>query len=99
MSKRALRNAPDNAAARLLAARLARTDGDFDCALSHLDHAIAIAPQREAFIEKARTLDQAGLRPQARQAWNAILDVIPDQRKPPRGWGISHGRTVRRRSL
>jgi tetratricopeptide (TPR) repeat protein len=69
---------PDNAAARLLAARIARAEKDFDRALSHLDHAIAIAPQREAFIEKARTLDQAGLRPQARQAWRAILDVIPD---------------------
>jgi tetratricopeptide (TPR) repeat protein len=69
---------PDNAAARLLAARLARTAGDFDRALSHLDQAIALAPQRDAFIEKARTLDQAGLRPQARQAWRAILEVIPD---------------------
>jgi tetratricopeptide (TPR) repeat protein len=69
---------PDSAAARLLAARLARAAGDFDGALSHLDQAIAIAPQREAFTEKARTLDQAGLRPQARQAWRAILDVIPD---------------------
>jgi tetratricopeptide (TPR) repeat protein len=69
---------PDNAAARLLAARLARSDQDFERALEHLDSAIAISPQREAFIEKARTLDQAGLRPQARQAWNAILDVVPD---------------------
>jgi tetratricopeptide (TPR) repeat protein len=69
---------PDNAAARLLAARLARTATDFGRALSHLDHAIAIAPQREAFVEKARTLDQAGLRPQARQAWNAIREVVPD---------------------
>src|SRR6202167_1571632 len=69
---------PDNAAARLLAARLARAAGDFDRALSHLDQAIALAPQREAFVEKARTLDRAGLRPQARQAWNAILDVLPD---------------------
>ena len=68
---------PDNAAARLLAARLARTARDFDAALSHLDQAIAIAPQREAFLEKARTLDQAGLRPQPRQAWRAILDVVP----------------------
>jgi tetratricopeptide (TPR) repeat protein len=68
---------PDNAVARLLAARLARTAGDFDRALSHLDRVIAIAPQREAFVEKARTLDQAGLRPQARQAWNAILDAVP----------------------
>ena len=69
---------PDNAAARLLAARLARTAGDFDGALSHLDRAIAIAPQREAFVEKARTHEQAGLRRQARQAWKAILDVVPD---------------------
>ena len=69
---------PDNAAARLLAARLARAAGDFDRALSHLDQAIALAPQREAFVEKARTLDQAGLRPQARQAWGAILEVVPD---------------------
>ena len=69
---------PDNVAARLLAARLARMAGDFDRALSHLDRVIALAPQREAFIEKARTLDQAGLRPQARQAWKAILDAIPD---------------------
>lgn len=69
---------PDNAAARLLAARIARAAGDFDRALLHLDQATALSPQREAFIEKARTLDQAGLRPQARQAWGAILDVIPD---------------------
>ncbi|MGO8912889.1 MAG: tetratricopeptide repeat protein [Bradyrhizobium sp.] len=69
---------PDNAAAHLLAARLARAARDFDGALSHLDRAIAIAPQREIFLEKARTLDQAGLRPQARQAWRAILDVIPE---------------------
>ncbi len=69
---------PDNAAAGLLAARIARTLRDFDGALSHLDRAIAIAPQRELFLEKARTLDQAGLRPQARQAWRAILDVIPE---------------------
>ena len=69
---------PDNASARLLAARLARAAGDFDRALSHLDRAIALAPQRDAFIEKARTLDQAGLRPQARQAWRAILEIIPD---------------------
>ena len=69
---------PDNAAAHLLAARIARAGKNFEDALSHLDRAIAIAPQREVFLEKARTLDQAGLRPQARQAWRAILDVIPD---------------------
>src|ERR1700674_525431 len=69
---------PDNAAAHLLAARIARAGKKFEDALSHLDRAIALAPQREAFLEKARTLDQAGLRQQARQAWQAILDVIPD---------------------
>jgi tetratricopeptide (TPR) repeat protein len=68
---------PENAAAHLLAARIARAAGDFDAALTHLDRAITIAPQRESFLEKARTLDQAGLGPQAREAWRAILDVIP----------------------
>ena len=68
---------PDNAAAHLLAARIARARDAFDDALSHLDRAIALAPQREAFLEKARTLDQAGLKPQAREAWRAILQVIP----------------------
>jgi tetratricopeptide (TPR) repeat protein len=65
-----------NAAAHLLAARIARAAKDFDGALTHLDRTIAIAPQREAFLEKARTLDQAGLRPQAREAWRAILEVV-----------------------
>jgi tetratricopeptide (TPR) repeat protein len=69
---------PDNAAAHLLAARIARAGKNFEDALSHLDRAIAISPQREVFVEKARTLDHAGLRPQARQAWRAILDVVPE---------------------
>ena len=69
---------PDNAAAHLLAARIARAGKNFEDALLHLDRAIALAPQREVFVEKARTLDQAGFRPQARQAWRAILDVIPE---------------------
>jgi tetratricopeptide (TPR) repeat protein len=68
---------PANAAAQLLAARIARATKDFGGALSHLDRAIAIAPQRVAFLEKARTLDQAGLRLAAREAWRAILEVIP----------------------
>jgi tetratricopeptide (TPR) repeat protein len=68
---------PDNAAALLLAARIARADKDFNAALTHLDSAISIAPQRHAFVEKARTLDQAGLRQQAREARQAILKVIP----------------------
>ena len=68
--------------ASLLAGRLARMAGDFDAALGHLDRVIALAPQREAFLEKARTLDQASLlqaslRPQARAAWQAILEVVP----------------------
>ena len=73
---------PGNAAAHLLAARIARAAKDLDGALAHLDRAITIAPQREVFVEKARTLDQASssqvsLRPQAREAWRAILDVVP----------------------
>ncbi len=78
---------PGNAAALLLAARIARTAGDFDTALAHLDRAIAIAPQRETFVEKARTLDQASLqqtglqqtnlRAPARAAWQAILNIAP----------------------
>jgi tetratricopeptide (TPR) repeat protein len=80
--KTSLAKRPDNAAAQLLAARVARAAGDFGAALSHLDRVIAIAPQREAFLEKARTLDQAALRqadllPQAHEAWRAILEVIP----------------------
>jgi tetratricopeptide (TPR) repeat protein len=77
---------PDNASARLLAARIARTAGDFDGALSHLDLIIAAAPQRDAFLEKARTLDQASLhntslREPAREAWRAILKVIPQSQE------------------
>jgi tetratricopeptide (TPR) repeat protein len=69
---------PGNAAAHLLAARIARAASDYDAALAHLDRVIAIAPQREVFLEKARTLDQADLRPQARAAWQAILQVVPE---------------------
>jgi tetratricopeptide (TPR) repeat protein len=68
---------PANTAAHLLAARIARDAKDFGGALSHLDRAIAIAPQREIFLEKARILDQAGHRLQAREAWRAILEVVP----------------------
>src|ERR1700738_2209010 len=45
---------PDNAAAGLLAVRIARAAKDFGGALTHLDRLIATAPQREIFIEKAR---------------------------------------------
>jgi tetratricopeptide (TPR) repeat protein len=76
-----LKKRPDNAPALLLAARIARTASDFDAALTHLDRAIALAPQREAFLEKARTLDQAGLAPQAREAWRAIVKIIPQHQE------------------
>ena len=76
-----LKARPGSAAARLLAARIARAEQDFEAALAHLDHAIAIAPQREIFVEKARTLDQAGLRVRAREAWQAILKVIPQHQE------------------
>jgi tetratricopeptide (TPR) repeat protein len=72
---------PDNAAALLLAARISRAASDFDAALTHLDRAIALAPQREMFVEKARTLDQAGLAPQAREVWRAILKIIPQHQE------------------
>jgi tetratricopeptide (TPR) repeat protein len=76
-----LKARPDNAAARLLAGRIARAEQDFDGALAHLDRAAALSPQRDVFIEKARTLDQAGLKPQAREAWQAILKVIPQHQE------------------
>ena len=63
---------------------------DFDAALAHLDRSIAVAPQREAFVEKARTLDQAGLQDaQAREAWRAILEVCRSTRRPPARLGRS----------
>ena len=73
---------PGHAAAHLLAARIARAAKDFDAALSHLDRALAMAPQREGFLEKARTLDQASvyqanLRTATREAWQAILKIVP----------------------
>lgn len=76
-----LASRPSSAPAQLLAARIARAAGDCDSALAHLDRTIAIAPQREAFFEKARTLDQAGLKPQAREAWKAILEAIPQHQE------------------
>lgn len=72
---------PDNAAAQLLAARLARGLGDFDAALVHLDRAFALSPQRETLFEKARTLDAAGLKSHAREAWRAILNELPQSRE------------------
>lgn len=72
---------PDSAPAQLLAGRIARGLGDFDAALAHLDRALALSPQREALFEKARTLDAAGLKPQAREAWRAILKALPQSQE------------------
>ncbi len=77
---------PDNTAARLLAARIARTAGNIGAALALLDEVITASPSREAFLEKARTLDQASLsqksiREQAREAWRFILKVIPQSQE------------------
>jgi len=72
---------PDNAAARLLAARIARAAADHDAALAHLDRAIALKPQRDLFIEKARALDLAGHKAEAREAWQAILKAIPEHQE------------------
>jgi tetratricopeptide (TPR) repeat protein len=68
---------PDSTPALLLAARIARALSDFDAALRYLDRALALSPQREALFEKARTLDAAGLKPQARDAWRAVLEALP----------------------
>ena len=72
---------PDNAPARLLAGRIARAAGDFPAALTHFDRAIALSPERDTFVEQARTLDQAGHRAPAREAWAAILKVIPQHQE------------------
>jgi tetratricopeptide (TPR) repeat protein len=76
-----LANRPDSAPARLLAGRIARSLGDFEAALVHLDRALALSPQPEALFEKARTLEAAGLKPQARDAWRAILEALPQSRE------------------
>src|SRR6202012_5873616 len=76
-----LKKRPDSAPALLLAARIARAASDFDAALKHLDRAIALVPQRDMFVEKARTLDQAGQASQAREAWRAILKIIPQHQE------------------
>ncbi|KWV47197.1 hypothetical protein AS156_20265 [Bradyrhizobium macuxiense] len=72
---------PDNAAARLLAARLARAEQDFETALTHLDRAMALKPQRDVFVEQARTLELAGRKAQAREAWQAILKAVPQHQE------------------
>jgi tetratricopeptide (TPR) repeat protein len=76
-----LASRPGSAPAQLLAARIARALGDFDAALAQFDRVLALSPQREALFEKARTLDAAGLKPQAREAWRAILKAMPQNQE------------------
>ena len=52
----------DSAPAQLLAGRIARAAQDFDAALIHLGRAAVLAPNSEARLELARTLDAAGRR-------------------------------------
>lgn len=68
---------PKNPAALLLAGRVARSEKDFDAALFYLKRAAALGPDREVLLETARTLDQAGGGSDARPAWRAVLQAIP----------------------
>lgn len=76
-----LKYRPDNAAAHLLAARIARSAKDFDRAISHLDRVSPATPAPDIFLERARTFDLAGDRLQARDAWRAILKALPQHQE------------------
>ncbi|WP_292313800.1 tetratricopeptide repeat protein [Mesorhizobium sp.] len=67
----------DNASAHLLAGRIARAAKDFEPALHHFGRAAELAPGITVLIERARTLDQAGDRSQAYQAWRAVTRADP----------------------
>jgi tetratricopeptide (TPR) repeat protein len=68
---------PKNLAALLLAARIARSEKDFKAALSYLKSAAALGTTPEILLETARTLDQAGAGSDARPAWRAVLQAVP----------------------
>jgi tetratricopeptide (TPR) repeat protein len=72
-----LRAQPDHRPARLLAARIARDDGDFQRALSHIDHAMKNGVTPVLLLEKARLLDRIGSAGQRHQAWRAVLARDP----------------------
>jgi tetratricopeptide (TPR) repeat protein len=72
-----LKAQPGNAAARLLAARIARAEQDFDSALAHLEHATSPS-NPNVLVEKARTLGLAERRVDARAAWQQILTASPN---------------------
>ncbi|ESY87535.1 hypothetical protein X739_06020 [Mesorhizobium sp. LNHC220B00] len=67
----------DNPSAQLLAGRLARAARDFDEALSHLSRAAALAPDAAVLVERARTLDEAGDRMRALEAWRQVTLADP----------------------
>ncbi|PWC82483.1 hypothetical protein TSH100_23565 [Azospirillum sp. TSH100] len=67
----------DNAPAHLLAGRIARSSGAFDRAMRHLGRAAAVSPSLEILIEQARTLDAAGDRSRAAEAWRVVNHTNP----------------------
>ena len=73
---------PGNAAAHLLAARIARAAGDFDAALisSRSRHRAGAATggiSRKGAHARPGRLYQASLRTATREAWQAILKIVP----------------------
>jgi tetratricopeptide (TPR) repeat protein len=68
---------PKNPAALLLAGRVARAEKDFEAALAYLKRAAALAKSPEILLETARTLDQAGAVSDAKPAWRAVLQAVP----------------------
>lgn len=78
---RSLQSRPDHAAARLLAARIARDNGDFSRALSHIDHATRNAVTPVLLLERARILDRIGSPGERRHAWEVLLARDPQNRE------------------
>ena len=77
-----LRSAPRHGPARLLAARIARTEKDFAAALAHLDHVGPGTSSSVTFaLERARTLEQTDHPTQTEAAWRAVLHVAPHNRE------------------
>ena len=72
---------PDYAPAQLLAGRIARAAGNLDAAIAHLEQAVALAGTGEALLELARTVEAAGQRSRAQNAWHAVLRANPDSRE------------------
>lgn len=67
----------DNAPGQLLAGRIARSCGAFDRAMLHLGRAAALSPGLEILLEQARTIDAAGDRGRAVEAWRAVNRANP----------------------